>query len=412
MTHGTWPFPESRRDIMGSFRPVVMERARRAKQWARMTFGWEAWQAFERGPRLHGWFQQRLAFAYTFLRFRYPLLGLLVAGLVALFGATFAWQRLNDYVNPRSSEQHADLVRTAAQLLGGAVLLIGLYWTAKNVQVNREGQITERFTRAIEQLGETDDTGRPKLEIRLGGIYALERIARDSDKDYGPIMEVLTAYLRENAQRPPERPEALPMTQQDIDDEMAEELYASRVPGDPRPRADIQAALTVLGRRSRRRHFVEPERLDLRGVDLRHANLERLHFEHATFQFADFRNANLDYIDLEDSDFRMAQMEGVRLRSTHLKGAWFAWTHLEHASFPDVTLRDIHFSNCYLTGANFQNAHLQRISFMGSTLDGADFRKAHLEEAIFINVDVGRARFDGAHLERVAEELLACEGSA
>jgi uncharacterized protein YjbI with pentapeptide repeats len=326
-------------------------------------------------------------------------LGLLVALIAAVLGAAFAWQRLNDYVNLRSPEQHADLVRTAAQLLGGAILLIGLYWTAKNVEVNREGQITERFTRAIEQLGETDDTGRPRLEIRLGGIYALERIARDSDKDYGPIMEVLTAYLRENARRPPERPDALPMTQQEIDDEMAEELFASRVPGEPRPRADIQAVLTVLGRRSPRRHFVEPERLDLRGVDLRHTDLEGLHFEHAMFQFADFRNANLDYTHLEDSYLGMAQMEHVRLHSTRLTGAWFAQTHLNHANFSGVRFRDSHFSDCFLTGANFQNADLQRTSFLGATLDGANFRKAHLEEAIFTNMDVGRARFDGAHLE-------------
>jgi hypothetical protein len=58
----------------------------------------------------------------------------------------------------------------------------------------RTGQITERFTKAIEQLGEEDEDGEPRLEIRLGGIYALERIARDSVQDYGQIMEILTAY--------------------------------------------------------------------------------------------------------------------------------------------------------------------------------------------------------------------------
>ena len=63
----------------------------------------------------------------------------------------------------------------------------------EQLQVAQEGQITERFTRAIEQLGSD------KMEVRLGGIYALERIANDSDKDYWPIMETLTAYVRERA---------------------------------------------------------------------------------------------------------------------------------------------------------------------------------------------------------------------
>jgi hypothetical protein len=59
----------------------------------------------------------------------------------------------------------------------------------KNHEIAREGQITDRFTKAIAQLGEQ---GPEKLAVRLGGIYALERIARDSERDHWPMMEVLT----------------------------------------------------------------------------------------------------------------------------------------------------------------------------------------------------------------------------
>ena len=65
----------------------------------------------------------------------------------------------------------------------------------QTVAVAQEGQITERFTRAIEQLGSD------KIAIRLGGIYALERVAQDSpDKDHRQVMQVLAAYVRENSQ--------------------------------------------------------------------------------------------------------------------------------------------------------------------------------------------------------------------
>jgi hypothetical protein len=37
------------------------------------------------------------------------------------------------------------------------------------------------------------------VEIRLGGIYALERITNELEKDYWSIMEVLTAYVRKNS---------------------------------------------------------------------------------------------------------------------------------------------------------------------------------------------------------------------
>jgi len=58
--------------------------------------------------------------------------------------------------------------QTLAQILGGAALLIGLYFTSQTLRTTQEGQITDRFTKAITQLGNTN------LAIRLGGIYALE----------------------------------------------------------------------------------------------------------------------------------------------------------------------------------------------------------------------------------------------
>src|SRR5215217_4381641 len=108
--------------------------------------------------------------------------------------------------------------RTWAQIIGGFGLLLGLYFTWRRIEISqqeleatRDQQVTERFTRAIDQLGAIDDKGNKKLEIRLGGIYALERIAVDSfametspGRDYSTVMEVLTAYIRENTRQAPE----------------------------------------------------------------------------------------------------------------------------------------------------------------------------------------------------------------
>jgi hypothetical protein len=55
------------------------------------------------------------------------------------------------------------------------------------------------FTRAIDQLGAVDKDGNPVIEIRLGAIYALERIAYESDQDYWAIIEILTSYVRKNS---------------------------------------------------------------------------------------------------------------------------------------------------------------------------------------------------------------------
>ncbi len=158
----------------------------------------------------------------------------ILLGLVVSFGILFvfalAWPALQSALQwywgtPRgdlSVTDRKDLVQGLASVaqalavfLAGVVGLVGLYFTSRNLRQTREhtdrqlqqaeqGQITDRFTSAIEQLGSD------KLEIRLGGIYALERIAGDSlamesspGRDYATIMEVLTAYVRENAPWPP-----------------------------------------------------------------------------------------------------------------------------------------------------------------------------------------------------------------
>ena len=123
--------------------------------------------------------------------------------------------------------------QTLAQIVGGVVLLGGLYITAQTLRTTQEGQITDRFTKAIDQLG------KDNMAVRLGGIYALERIARDSEYDHPAVIEVLTTFVREQTQGRLET---------------SRSWLATLLPKDQdasQPPADIQAILTVLGRRKR-----------------------------------------------------------------------------------------------------------------------------------------------------------------
>src|SRR6266567_126662 len=74
----------------------------------------------------------------------------------------------------------------------GLLVVIGAAATWWQVHVSRESQITERFTRAVDQLG------RENVNVRIGGIYALERIAKNSAADRDPIQFLLGAYVRNN----------------------------------------------------------------------------------------------------------------------------------------------------------------------------------------------------------------------
>jgi hypothetical protein len=57
----------------------------------------------------------------------------------------------------------------------------------RSLETTRAGQIADLYSRAIEQLGSD------KLDVRIGGIYAVERLARDSAADHPTVIEVLTA---------------------------------------------------------------------------------------------------------------------------------------------------------------------------------------------------------------------------
>jgi hypothetical protein len=97
-------------------------------------------------------------------------------------------------------KQRNDVRTTLLQGLAGAVVAVGLSLTWRQIRVNQEGQITERFNKAVDHLG-TD-----KLDLRLGGTYALERIAKNSSEDRDTIAKVLTAFVRQRSPWPPSSP--------------------------------------------------------------------------------------------------------------------------------------------------------------------------------------------------------------
>ncbi len=251
-----------------------------------------------------------------------------------------------------TAKERADLEndarRTIIQVVGGLLLVGTLYFTwrrvgaaEKTVQLSEQGQITERFTRAIEQLGSE------KLAVRLGGIYALERIARDSERDHWPIMEVLTAFVRENARwrdPPPSEEAAEP----------------------PRPPADIQAILTALGRRERSKEREGDRRLDLNKTDLRAAALRDAHLEGAILVEA----------HLEGADLWRTHLEGAHLWRTHLEEADVDGAHLERAGLNGAHLEGAFFCEAYLKGANLNGAHLEGADLNNANLEGALLRGA------------------------------------
>ena len=209
------------------------------------------------------------------------------------------------------------LLTLAAGLFAAGALL----FTARNFALSRrtfelteQGQVTDRYTKAIEQLGSD------KLDVRIGGIYALERVARDSARDHPTVMEVLTAFVREHSreQWPPSDPGG------------REQERSTR--------PDVQAAVTVVARRDGKR--------DIRSIDLTGAILIGADLTcaiNAGTSSADLIAANLTGANLTGANLLAANLLGATLTGAHLTGAYL--------TFADLTQAD-------LKGAQLDGAHL------------------------------------------------------
>jgi hypothetical protein len=316
--------------------------------------------------------------------------------LYVLFGLLL-WWALDRYIQPTDSTQKKDLMQAWGFIMAGVAGGVGIYFTwrnqrltqeslestrestEENLRLTREGQITERFTRAIEQLGATDDDGNKRMEIRLGGIYALERIAKDSKRDYPQIIDVLTAYIRENAPWPPKDPVA------NDDAEQADEALLP---------SDIQAVLTVIGRRAH--YFVETR--DIKFVDLRRYFAHRdVHQFIVNLRNTDLRGGNLSDAHLEGAVLYEAHLEGAALFGTHLEGATLWGAHLEGARLHGAYLKEAWVDSAQLEGADLYEAHLQRASLRSANLTGADLVNADLMDAVLKRANITGADFESAY---------------
>lgn len=227
-------------------------------------------------------------------------------------------------------------------VVGGAV---AAWWQA---HISREGQITERFTKAVDQLGSSN------LDVRIGGLYALERIARNSAADRSAIQFLLGAFIRTHAPWPvgapggPEHPTAA----------VDEHLPWMRVRA-----ADIQAAMGVLGRLppSRDETVISLSRVDLRSIALRDSRLSRSRFRYTNLARSVMSGMWLEGSDLTTADLRRATLDhahlaGANLSRATLQGANLHGTDLSHADLRGTDLSDTVLDRTVLTRAQADNA--------------------------------------------------------
>jgi uncharacterized protein YjbI with pentapeptide repeats len=279
-------------------------------------------------------------------------------------------------------QQARDAARGRLLTLGAGLFAAGaLVYTALNFRLSREGQVTDRYTKAIEQLGSD------KLDVRIGGIYALERVAGDSARDHSVVMEVLAAFIRVHSR----------------------EQWPVLEPGDAavperRTRPDVQAALTVIGRRdaTHDRLLIELDGAELYGAVLAVANLRGALFRGAHLEGANFDSAHLEgaYLwraHLAGATFDYAHLDGTHLSGSDSRGASFRGAHLRYADVGNLNMQDGSRVMGRFDGADFSRADL-RAALSGAQLHDANLSEANLAEAYLAEADLTDTDLTGANL--------------
>jgi hypothetical protein len=251
-----------------------------------------------------------------------------------------------------------------APIATGLTAVAALYFSAQSLRstqnqyvLSEKGQLSDRFSRSIDQLGSE------KPDVRLGGIYSLEQVARDSSADRTVVFEVLAAYVRTHVHATnapatsfflfkgcPQPPPPLPPP---VD------LQVNPPPG------DIQATLTVIGRRGPPRS--DQEVIDLSGACLREADMHHAYLENAQLSHTDFSRASLSGASLASAFMLGDDLDEADLSQSNMTDAVLESASLVDADLSEANLTGAILDNADLTGAKLTGAKLTDISYSEST---------------------------------------------
>lgn len=322
---------------------------------------------------------------------------LVVAVPLLFLGAIFAaslvlFDTIRNVIAGNVSGPNLGAGAVIAALLGAPFLVWGTWVRHRTLGFQKEGHITDRINKAVEMLGAektvkvrakdvegqhiTVERTEPNIEVRLGAILSLERIAQDSieydrGRDHVRVMEILCAYVRQNA--PASSAEDGPLSALTSTNDIEQkrtlhsdvDTWAHRLPP---PRQDIEIALKVIGGRSVAQRAVERMHRHWNGKpyrpDLSRCNLQK---------------ANLEDLDLSGTNFFKCRLEGAYCARANLRDSNFVYASLTRLSGPDAD-----FNGAKLSSTDFSFGLLDRTSFRLCDFGQTFFVGAQLPNSVFV----------------------------
>jgi len=337
------------------------------------------WKSFDvTREKLRRWHKALIATGGALLHGMIPMIATFVIGaaiMAALVGPMGPeWLSFAFWQDGGVDTSRSEVLRNVGLLIVGAVgLFFGIWraWTAhqqaqasvSQARIAQQYHVTDRFSAAVEHLGSKE------LPVRLGGIYALWRLAEDSSaRDEKAIWDILCAFIR----HPPHEPE--PDTEESAP-----------------VRPDIQTILDLLttDATARRMKGVGYSR-NLKGSRLCKANLS---------------DANLSDADLSGANLSGTNLSGANLRDAELSRADLCSANLFQANLYGAELFDANLSSADVSLANLSCVMMNRVNLSGADLTAANLSRAHMVGADLSFADISDANLSGTFL-RAAKNLI------
>ncbi len=271
---------------------------------------------------------------------------------------------------------------SAFQLVSGLFFFVTAYIAWRNLVISDKKQIAERFSKAVDQLG------NDKLGVRVGGIFALEKVAQIYPEEHWIVMEVLTSYIRDQSLN------GKSVFEPQVDDEETQAGEGTIAKIAISVTNDIQAALTVICGRNishdPQGKVIDLSFCDIRGADLKNARLSSANLTGANISGGKLDGADMSGAKLQGTNLNSATLNSANLRKASLKNALLDYACLEKSDLRYTDLTHTQFNYAKLQYAKLNNSILYLACFTNANLQNADlsqakFRRTNLKDAVIDN---------------------------
>ena len=263
----------------------------------------------------------------------------------------------DDIENGKRAEAGIILLQTVATVIGGIAIFWNIVLSRKQMsiaqrqmKIAQDQMITDMLSRAIEQLGHEQSS------VRIGAIYSLERIARESKQEHCSVVEIISSFVRDNSHL-----------------DSVKTWTEKSMPG-----RDIQAAIIVLGRREieNDKNPIYLTNTNLMGIDFSCGSQVASNFGKSDLSFSDLFRSNFFDTNLEKANFYQANLKEAKLRKANLRGAYLCKADLKQANLREADLSNADLSDANLVGV--KNLRVEQVKLARNwekAIYDSDFRK-------------------------------------